>query len=91
MLLVSGLTAVRNRNSPAALRAQRAHASDGNIDPTIATKFWHSDCVFADPAAATVRRLVTGHDCGWARRQYRADVGAVNITTNFYRAGPLTR
>jgi hypothetical protein len=58
MLLVSRLSQAGDRKSAGAARAWLGRVAGSQVDPIVATKFWHSDCVSACRAPSPMRAVV---------------------------------
>src|SRR5439155_10814613 len=87
MLMVSGSSMTGSENSATVARARCGRASGGHIDHKAATKFWHSDCVFAVPASPAVVGVCPGEmlrmrsatiSCGDLADEHRCEFFAVS-------------
>ena len=83
MLLVSRCSQADDVRSATAARAWPDRVAGIHVDPTIATKFWHSDCVFAGRAPSPMRAVVTGLSCGCTPRKYHGKNASVISDANF--------
>src|SRR5713226_7576732 len=83
MLLVSRSSQAGDRKSAAAACAWLDRVAGLHVDPIVATKFWHSDCVFASRAPLPIWAVVTGPSCGCTPRKYHGKNVSVINDTNF--------
>jgi hypothetical protein len=60
MLLVSRFSQAGDRKFAGAARARLDRVAGSQVDPIVATKFWHSDCVSACRAPSPMRVVVNG-------------------------------
>ena len=70
MLLVSRYLQAGDGEFGTAARAWLDRVAGSYVDPIVATKFWHIDCVFVGQAPSPTGRLLTGLSCGGTPRKY---------------------
>ena len=91
MLLVSRFSQAGDGGSATRARALLNRVLVSQIDPRVATKPWHIDCVFADRAPyGPGGGFETGHDCGCAPQKYYGRIASVISDANFPRSGSFT-
>src|SRR5436190_297618 len=83
MLLVSRCSQAGDVTSATAARIWLDRVAGIHVDPIIATKFWHVDCVFASRAPSPMRAVVTGLSGGCAPRKYHGKNVSVISDANF--------
>jgi|SRR5271154_6591216 len=89
MLLVSRFLRAGDGGSAAAVRAWLDRAAGLHANPTVATMFWHGDCVCPGRAPSPLGAVVTGQGCGCVPLTYHGRIGSVISDANIRRAGAL--
>jgi hypothetical protein len=90
MLLVSRCSQISDRESTALQRTLWDRVVGLHVDPRVATKFWHSACVYSQVEHLPPNRVVFIRlGCGAPRENFHGKFGSVTNGANFLAARAL--